>query len=116
MLARRDNWLLLLDEPTTGQDQKSLSEIKRLLLMAAEEGRTVLLVTHDTELASEIADVVFLMAGGRLIGRGTPRETLGNKELLTQAGLSAPPMLALSDRLGIEPCITVEEVLRHVHA
>lgn len=116
MLARRDNWLLLLDEPTTGQDQKSLSEIKRLLLMAAEEGRTVLLVTHDTELASEIADVVFLMAGGRLIGQGTPREVLGNKELLARAGLSAPPMLALSDLLGIEPCITVEEVLRHVHA
>lgn len=116
MLARRDNWLLLLDEPTTGQDQKSLSEIKRLLLMAAEEGRTVLLVTHDTELASEIADQVFLMAGGRLIGKGTPREVLGKRDLLARAGLSAPPMLALSDRLGIEPCITVEEVVRHVHA
>ncbi len=116
MLARRDNWLLLLDEPTTGQDQKSLSEIKRLLLMAAAEGRTVLLVTHDTELASEIAGEVFLMAGGRIIGQGTPRDVLGNRALLSAGGLSAPPMLALSEKLGIEPCITVEEVMRHVHA
>ena len=116
MLARRDNWILLLDEPTTGQDQKSLSEIKRLLLMAAAEGRTVLLVTHDTELASEIADDVFLMAGGRIIGQGTPRAVLGNRALLSAGGLSVPPMLALSERLGIDPCITVEEVMGHVHA
>lgn len=116
MLARQDNWLLLLDEPTTGQDQKNLSEIKRLLLMAAAEGRTVLLVTHDTELASEIADEVFLMAGGRIIGQGAPRDVLGNRALLAAGGLSVPPMLVLSERLGIEPCITVEEVMNHVHA
>lgn len=116
MLARRDNWLLLLDEPTTGQDQKSLGEIKRLLAMAAGEGRTVLLVTHDTELAAEMAEKIFLMAGGRLIAEGAPREVLGDRALLLAAGLSVPPMLALSEMLGIEPCVTVEEVMAHVDA
>lgn len=116
MLARRDNTLLLLDEPTTGQDQKSLSEIKRLLRLAADEGRTVLFITHDTEMAAELADRVLLLAGGRLIADGTPHEILSDRKLLAAGGLSVPPMLALSEMLGIAPCITAEEVMRHVDA
>lgn len=52
---------MLLDEPTTGQDQKSLSDIKALLLYAASEGRTIFFCTHDIELAGELADQVFLL-------------------------------------------------------
>lgn len=114
MLARKDNTLLLLDEPTTGQDQKSLSEIRRLLLLAAGEGRTILLITHDTELAAELADQVLLLAGGRLIGHGSAHDMLSDRRLLSESGLSVPPMLALSEELGISPCISVEEVLSHV--
>lgn len=114
MLARRDNTLLLLDEPTTGQDQKSLSEIRRLLLLAAGEGRTILLITHDTELAAELADQVLLLAGGRLIGHGSAHAMLSDRVLLRESGLSVPPMLELSSRLGIGPCVSVGEVLSHV--
>lgn len=114
MLARKDNTLLLLDEPTTGQDQKSLSEIKRLLLLAAGEGRTVLFITHDTEMAADIADQVLLLAGGRLIGNGRPHEVLSDKNLLKESGLAVPPMLTLSEKLGIPPCISIEEVMSHV--
>lgn len=114
MLARKDNTLLLLDEPTTGQDQKSLSEIRRLLLLAAGEGRTILLITHDTELAAELADQVLLLAGGRLIGQGSAHAMLSDRALLRESGLSIPPMLELSSNLGIAPCVSVEEVLSHV--
>lgn len=114
MLARRDNTLLLLDEPTTGQDRKSLSEIKRLLCLAAEEGRTVLFITHDTEMAAEIADQVILMAGGRLLAAGTPHEVLSDRRLLSESGLSEPPMLAISENLGLPSCISVEEVMAYV--
>lgn len=114
MLARKDNTLLLLDEPTTGQDQKSLSEIKRLLLLAAGEGRTVLFITHDTEMAADIADQVLLLAGGRLIGSGRPHDVLSEFPLLKESGLSIPPMLTLSEMLGIPPCISIEEVMSHV--
>lgn len=114
MLARKDNTLLLLDEPTTGQDQKSLSEIKRLLLLAASEGRTVLFITHDTEMAADIADQVLLLAGGRLIGHGKPHDVLSEFPLLKESGLSVPPMLTLSGMLGIPPCISIEEVMGHV--
>lgn len=114
MLARKDNDLLLLDEPTTGQDQKSLKEIKELLLYAASEGRTVFFCTHDIELATELADQILLLKEGRLIAHGSAHEIFSNKKLLLESGLSIPPMLTLSEKLGIEPCVSMKEVMAHV--
>ena len=114
MLARKDNDLLLLDEPTTGQDQKSLSEIKELLRFAAKEGRTIFFCTHDIELASELADEVFLLKEGRFLAHGPTREIFSNHRLMEEGGLSIPPMVTLSELLGIEPCISVKEVMDHV--
>ena len=114
MLARKDNDLLLLDEPTTGQDQKSLKEIKELLLYAASEGRTVFFCTHDIELATELADQILLLKEGQLIAHGSAHEIFSNKKLLLESGLSIPPMLTLSEKLGIEPCVSMKEVMAHV--
>ena len=114
MLARKDNDLLLLDEPTTGQDQKSLSEIKELLRFAAKEGRTIFFCTHDIELASELADEVFLLKEGRFLAHGPTREIFSNHRLMEEGGLSIPPMVTLSELLRIEPCISVKEVMDHV--
>ncbi len=114
MLARKDNDLLLLDEPTTGQDQKSLSEIKSLLLYAAKEGRTIFFCTHDIELASELADQVFLLKEGRFLAHGPVHEIFSNRRLMEEGGLTVPPMVTLSEALGIEPCVSVKEVMDHV--
>lgn len=114
MLARKDNDLLLLDEPTTGQDQKSLKEIKELLLYAASEGRTVFFCTHDIELATELADQILLLKEGQLIAHGSAHKIFSNKKLLLESGLSIPPMLTLSEKLGIEPCVSMKEVMAHV--
>lgn len=114
MLARKDNDLLLLDEPTTGQDQKSLKEIKELLLYAASEGRTIFFCTHDIELATELADRIFILREGQLIAEGTPHDLFSNKTLMEQGGLALPPMLTLSEKLGIEPCVSIQEVMDHV--
>ena len=114
MLAKKGD-LLLLDEPTTGQDQNSLQEIRRLLCLAAEQGRTVFFCTHDMELSASLADQVLILSEGRLIGAGSPREVLGSRNLLQKGGLSVPPMLRMSELLDIEECITEKEVLLHVH-
>ena len=114
MLARKDNDLFLLDEPTTGQDQKSLSEIKELLRFAAKEGRTIFFCTHDIELASELADEVFLLKEGRFLAHGPTHEIFSNHRLMEEGGLSIPPMVTLSELLRIEPCISVKEVMDHV--
>lgn len=114
MLARKDNDLLLLDEPTTGQDQKSLADLKALLLYAAREGHTIFFCTHDVELAGELADEVFVMRDGQIIRRGRPHDVFSDEALMLSGGLSVPPMLTLSKKVGIEPCVTIEEVMAHV--
>ncbi len=114
ILARKKQTLFLLDEPTTGQDRDSLSELKRLLQAAAASGRTILMITHDTEMAADIADRILLMEGGRILADGAPHEILSNRTLLEASGLTVPPMLALSEKLSISPCVTIGEVIRHV--
>jgi len=114
LLARQPK-LLLLDEPTTGQDQQSLLDIKNIIRAYTAKEGTVFFCTHDVELAAEIADRVFLMGEGKLIAQGTPQEVLTNKDLLLAGGLSIPPMLKISEGINIAQCVTVEEVSRHVH-
>ncbi len=114
ILARKKQTLFLLDEPTTGQDRDSLAELKRLLQAAAASGRTILMITHDTEMAADIADRILLMEGGRISADGAPHEILSNRTLLETSGLTVPPMLALSEKLSISPCVTIGEVMCHV--
>ena len=106
--------ILLLDEPTTGQDQQSLEEIKKLIAYFSQMGGCVLFCTHDIELASEIADRVIIMANGKLIANGAPEVILSDRWILSAGGLTVPPLLEVSEALLLPKCITVEGVGRYV--
>lgn len=115
LLVRKPQ-LLLLDEPTAGQDQQSLDEIKALIKYFTDEGGSVLFCTHDIELAGEIADRVLLMAGGELIADDFAEKVLTNRTLLKNCGLHEPPMLRIAEGLSVPPCINIREVERYVDA
>lgn len=113
-LLAREPKLLLLDEPTTGQDQQSLEEIKNLINDFAENHGCILFCTHDIELASEIADRVIVMADGMIIADGVPEIVLADRVLLKEGGLIVPPLLDVAEALLLPECITVEGVGRYV--
>ncbi|NCD08653.1 MAG: energy-coupling factor ABC transporter ATP-binding protein [Negativicutes bacterium] len=115
LLARKPK-LLLLDEPTAGQDQQSLDEIKELISFFVADGGSVLFCTHDIELAGEIADRVILMSEGKFLVDDAAGRVLSNTEKLLEGGLNEPPMLKMSKELLIPSCITVEEVKQYVDA
>ncbi len=69
ILARKPE-VLLLDEPTTGQDLESLDAIRSLLRAYARGGGCVFFCTHDVELASALADRVLLLSGGQTLADG----------------------------------------------
>lgn len=115
MLAKEPK-LLLLDEPTTGQDENSLTEIKKLLSAYKEKGGSVFICTHDIELASQIADRIILLEQGKILADGRVGTVLSDRGLLQQSGLTIPAVLDISESLSIPPCITEEEVTRYVHA
>ena len=113
-LLAREPKLLLLDEPTTGQDQQSLEGIKNLINDFAENHGCILFCTHDIELASEIADRVIVMADGMIIADGVPEIVLADRVLLKEGGLIVPPLLDVAEALLLPECITVEGVGRYV--
>ena len=113
MLAKKPK-LLLLDEPTTGQDERSLSEIRKLLLAYKTGGGSVFICTHDLELAAQVTDRVIVLRQGEIIADDRTHVVLSDNELLCEGGLTAPTLLPICARLGVPPCITVEEVKRYV--
>jgi len=69
--------LLVLDEPTIHLDARHQSELAGLLLrLAGESGRTVVLATHDLNLAGLLGDRLLALAGGRILASGRPAEIL----------------------------------------
>lgn len=113
MLAKKPA-LLLLDEPTTGQDEQSLAEIRRLLLAYKEQEGSIFICTHDMELAAQVADRVIVLCAGQIIADGTTEEVLSNKELVEAGGLTPSALLPVCEQAGLPPCITVEGVKRYV--
>ena len=113
MLAKKPA-LLLLDEPTTGQDEQSLAEIRRLLLAYKEQGGSIFICTHDMELAAQVADRVIVLCAGKIIADGTTEEVLSNKKLVEAGGLTPSALLPVCEQAGLPPCITVEGVKRYV--
>ncbi len=106
--------LLFLDEPTTGQDEQSLHEVRSLIKAYNRLGGSVVFCTHDVELAAQIADRVVVMHRGRIVAEGSTRKILSNKQLLLDNGVFVPPVLQLSELLGIGPHIDIKGVLQDV--
>ena len=69
--------VLLLDEPTSALDPELRDEVRQVLNQLADEGLTMLLVTHDMQLARQIADRVVFLDGGVIAEQGTPAEVFG---------------------------------------
>jgi polar amino acid transport system ATP-binding protein len=68
--------VLLFDEPTSSLDPESTAEVLRVMRELAEDGMTMLLVTHELPFAREVADWVVFVDSGRVVESGPAREVL----------------------------------------
>ncbi|RLE91078.1 MAG: ABC transporter ATP-binding protein, partial [Thermoprotei archaeon] len=105
--------ILVLDEPTTGQDwghSTMLMNIARKL--NREKGVTVIFITHDMRLVAEYADRVVLLENGKVRMMGTPRQVFNNPEIYDY-NILPPYITQLSHRLFEDrpPVLRVEEFL-----
>ena len=78
-LAMRPD-VMLFDEPTSALDPELVGEVLRVMRGLAEEGRTMLVVTHEMGFAREVSDQVMFLHEGRVEERGTPAEVFENPE------------------------------------
>ena len=84
--------VLLFDEPTASLDPLNQENVERILGQIANEGKTIVVSTHDMEFASRFADRILVVGEGTIIGNGTPMEILSDKNLLSRAFVK-PPVL-----------------------
>jgi polar amino acid transport system ATP-binding protein len=70
--------LMLFDEATSALDPELIGEVLRVMRQLAEEGRTMVIVTHEIQFAGEVSDRVIFMDGGKIVEQGSPREVLFN--------------------------------------
>jgi energy-coupling factor transport system ATP-binding protein len=91
--------ILILDEPTTGQDHSGMRLIKELIGRVRNEGRTVVLVSHDMPLVAEVAERLIVLCDGEVVDDDDPREVFGRNELLEKTHLQPPQVTQLSQRL-----------------
>ena len=81
---------LLFDEPTSALDPELEQEVIRVIKALADEGRTMILVTHDMKLAADVADHVIFLHRGRVEEEGPPGVLFGSpKTARLQGFLSA---------------------------
>lgn len=87
--------VIILDEPLSNLDPVGADEIIDLLNEFSHYGSTIIISTHDVDLAYRWSDYVFLMSNSKLIGQGTPAEVFKEQELLKKAGLRQPTTLEI---------------------
>jgi cobalt/nickel transport system ATP-binding protein len=80
--------VLLLDEPTSALDPESQGEVIRFLIESRVTGRTIVTATHDLDIVEDIADYVFVLANGKVVGAGTPGDILADEDLLRATHLA----------------------------
>ncbi len=92
--------ILIIDEPTTGQDWHSAAGTMDTLRQLNREGRTIIIVTHDTRLAAEYAARVVVMAKGAIVADGPPAAIFYDQAVMAQAALRPPPIVELASALA----------------
>lgn len=94
--------ILILDEPTAGQDYDHYTEIMEFLKELNEKHHiTILMITHDMHLMLEYTDRAVVIADGRLLADDTPAKVLTNEEIAGQAYLKKTSLYDLALRCGI---------------
>ena len=95
--------IILLDEPTAGQDQKNYTEIMEFLEELHQKGHTIVMITHDMQLMLDYSDRALVMVDGELIADTDPASLLSNPELLVKANLKETSIFNLANKLDVDP-------------
>lgn len=103
--------VLVCDEPTAWLDQKHAKQTVQLFNEISQNGTTVILSTHDVDLAYSWADYVFIMSDGRVIGEGTPGEVFSDHILIRKADLDRPWLVDVYDLLIKKGCLSIKTPL-----
>lgn len=95
--------VLILDEPTAGQDYKRYKEFMNFIKEIANKGVGIILITHDMHLALEYANRAIVLCTGTIIANNSPSIILGEKELMEKSNLKETSLSQMAEIMGLDP-------------
>ena len=95
--------ILVLDEPTAGQDQRNYTDIMEFLDSLQEKGHTIVMITHDMQLMLDYSDRALVVSDGQILADLSPVELFTHPDILQEANLKETSIFALANRLGMDP-------------
>lgn len=95
--------IIILDEPTAGQDYQTYTDIMTFLDGLQKEGHTIVMITHDMQLMLEYSDRCLVVVDGEIIADDNPVTILNQKDLLESANLKQTSLYSLGQKLLCDP-------------
>ena len=95
--------IIILDEPTAGQDYKTYTDIMNFLDSLQKKGHTIVMITHDMQLMLEYSDRCIVVLEGKIIADDNPVTILNQKDLLESANLKQTSLYSLGQKLLCDP-------------
>ena len=100
--------VILLDEPTAGQDQRNYTEIMNFLDELNQKGHTIIMITHDMQLMLDYSDRAIVIVDGQFLADKSPAQVLTDKDLIEAANLKETSIFTLAKKLGVDPLALTE--------
>jgi len=95
--------IILLDEPTAGQDQRHYTEMMDFLDELNQQGHTIIMITHDMQLMLDYSDRAIVVVDGQILADQLPAQVLSDHELIAAANLKETSIFSLAEKLGVDP-------------
>ncbi|MGV3022234.1 ABC transporter ATP-binding protein [Streptococcus suis] len=95
--------IILLDEPTAGQDERHYREMMDFLDELNRQGHTIVMITHDMQLMLDYSDRALVVVDGQIIADQSPAEILSDAAIIDQANLKETSIFHLAQRMGVAP-------------
>ena len=95
-----DPQILILDEPTIGQDYQQKEKLRQFIIQMRAQGKTIVIVTHDVEFVAECNPRVVLMKEGQIVADGEGKDILTNAGILAQSAIVLPQIAQLFKQLA----------------
>ncbi len=106
--------VVVLDEPTFGQDYHQAQNLMQLLRALADDGAAVVFITHDMRLVAEYADRAAVLCDGEIVFDGAPSILFAQEAVLARAQLKPPSVHEFSARLLGEPVLTTAALSQRI--
>ncbi len=110
-----DPQIIVLDEPTTGQDNLQKTRLASTLAKLNRQGKTVIVVTHDIEFVADFIPRVVVMSKGKVIADGPTEEILVREDVMDASSILPPQLAELSWKIGLStPSINTEMIVEEI--